>query len=252
MTDKKLIAFDLEIAKEIPEGCEDWRTIRPLGISCAAISFAAKYSEDSNPLQKLLFYHGNDNFPLSGAMTQFEVGMMIDAIHNLFHDNGYRFYRFLTWNGLSFDFDVLAEESGRYELCKELALDSIDMMFQIVCLRGYPVGMDKVAHGLGLHGKTEGMHGDLAPKMWDGTLEERVKVLEYVGQDAITTYEIYEAALKSGGVRWTSNSGKPMFVPIRKWLTVRECLELPTPDTSWMTNPRKREQYMEWIMNEKH
>ena len=31
----KVIAFDLEIVKEIPEGVE-WKDIRPLGISCAA------------------------------------------------------------------------------------------------------------------------------------------------------------------------------------------------------------------------
>ena len=35
MTDRKYLAFDLEIAREIPEG-GDWKANRPLGISCAA------------------------------------------------------------------------------------------------------------------------------------------------------------------------------------------------------------------------
>ena len=32
----KLLAFDLEIAKPLPEGCTDWKAHSPLGISCAA------------------------------------------------------------------------------------------------------------------------------------------------------------------------------------------------------------------------
>lgn len=33
----------------------------------------------------------------------------------------------LTWNGL--DFDILAEESGMVEECRQLALAHVDMMF---------------------------------------------------------------------------------------------------------------------------
>lgn len=32
----RYMVFDLEIAKEIPEGTKDWSALRPLGISCAA------------------------------------------------------------------------------------------------------------------------------------------------------------------------------------------------------------------------
>ena len=35
----KLASFDIEIATPIPENCKDWRTLGPLGISCAAIAF---------------------------------------------------------------------------------------------------------------------------------------------------------------------------------------------------------------------
>ncbi|MBF9685024.1 hypothetical protein IAI30_11480, partial [Streptococcus pseudopneumoniae] len=34
----KFAAFDIEIAKELPEGCKDWREFAPLGVSCAAIA----------------------------------------------------------------------------------------------------------------------------------------------------------------------------------------------------------------------
>ncbi len=32
----RYMAFDLEIARPLPEGGEDWKSIRPLGITCAA------------------------------------------------------------------------------------------------------------------------------------------------------------------------------------------------------------------------
>ena len=51
-------------------------------------------------------------------------------------------YTILTWNGLSFDFNVLAEESGMHDECAELALNHVDMMFHIFCLRGHYLGLD--------------------------------------------------------------------------------------------------------------
>ena len=36
----KYLAFDIEIAKDLPEGEPDWKQHRPLGITCAA-TFAA-------------------------------------------------------------------------------------------------------------------------------------------------------------------------------------------------------------------
>jgi hypothetical protein len=38
-----------------------------------------------------------------------------------------------------------------------------------------------------------------------------------------------------------------MVCAIDHWLTVEECLALPVPDTSWMTEPRPREAYYSWI-----
>ena len=36
MSTRKYLAFDIEIAKPLPEGIDDWKSVRPLGISCAA------------------------------------------------------------------------------------------------------------------------------------------------------------------------------------------------------------------------
>ena len=114
----KILAFDLEIVKDIPEGTKDWKDIRPLGISCAATF----YSQDSIPI---VWYHGMQNdIPQPGAMTKEELKAMMDYILNLYSLDD---VKPLTWNGLQFDFDVLAEESGMKQECVELALNHYDM-----------------------------------------------------------------------------------------------------------------------------
>jgi hypothetical protein len=232
---EKVLAFDLEIVKDIPQG-DDWKTIRPLGISCAAAC-------DNNSEDVLLWYHGwLDKTPIEGAMTKEELEPML----NYFKFRSGEGYKVLTWNGLQFDFDVLAEESGNYETCKQLALEHIDMMFQIFCLKGYPLGLNTVAHGLGLSGKTEGMHGDLAPQMWANSEEDRWKVLEYVKQGAITTWEVFLESSKRKSINWISRSGKYQYMTIPEWKSVSECLKYPEPDTSWMSSPMKRESFLEW------
>jgi len=47
-------------------------------------------------------------------------------------------YTLLTWNGLAFDFDVLSEESGDFDRCRDLALNHVDMMFQMPCFTSLP------------------------------------------------------------------------------------------------------------------
>jgi len=74
-------------------------------------------------------------------------------------------FTIVTWNGLSFDFDVLAEESGQLAECRQLALERIDMMFHIFCVKGFPVGLDNAARGTGIAGKPAGMSGVKAPQL---------------------------------------------------------------------------------------
>jgi len=232
----KVIAFDLEIVKDIPEGAL-WRDVRPLGISCAAFLL----SED--PLSEL-HYHSQTGLPISGAMDKHELEDLISLLENHVNVGG---YKIVTWNGLGFDFDVLAEESGMVEECKELALNHIDMMFQFFCIKGFPVGLDAVAKGLGLSGKMGGMSGALAPHLWASpNLRDRLKVLRYVHQDAVTTLEIFEKASEVGRIDWYTQKGKLSSCWLNGWKTVKECLELPVPDTSWMDNPISREEFYAW------
>lgn len=227
--DCRLLAFDLEIAKEIPEGETDWIAHRPLGISCAAIT-ADNYGA---------VWHGKPQ--LNEWQCREIVGHLLECF-----EQG---YRIVGWNSLSFDFLVLAEESGRSEECKFLAANHLDMMFQIFCLRGHVLGLDKAARGMRLTGKMEGMHGALAPELW--TAGEYQKVLDYLSQDVQITLELAKAVEYLGFLRWRSNSGKWVRQPIAHWQTVLECLEIPQPDTSWMTDPWPRSKFTGWLGGER-
>lgn len=230
----KYLAFDIEIFNEIPEGETDWKTHRPLGISCAA-------TESSDGLHKDLWANDDD---MSQPMTKEQCENLL--AHLRVADRAG--YKILTWNGLSFDFDILAEESGKKHLCAELALKHIDMMYHFLCLKGFPVGLDAVARGLGLGGKTEGMNGALAPQMWQNG--EYDKVLEYVAQDVRLTLDIAQAVDKGRGFGWTAKSGRWNTVSIPQWLTVVEAGNLEEPDTSWMSEPWPRSRFFEWMIPE--
>jgi len=155
-------------------------------------------------------------------------------------------YTVLTWNGLGFDFDILAEESGMLEECSRLALNHVDIMFHVFCQLGYPIALDRAAKAMGLAGKPEGMSGALAPRLWAAGKHQ--EVLEYVAQDARTTLELAQTCEQCGYLRWIAHSGniRTMALPTG-WLTVREAMALPQPDTSWMSNPWPRSKFTGWM-----
>ena len=240
----KFIAFDIETHKITPENEHNLDQYRPLGISCAA-------TFESGAVAPKLWFNSSDALdasPSSDAMTKEQCGKLVIYLQERLA-NG---YIPITWNGLKFDFDILAEESGLLSECSNLALSSIDMMFQFFMTKGFPVGISPVARGLGLEGKTEGMHGDLAPIMWSENLGSRLKVLEYVSQDARLTFQIAEKVLEKRHFSWVAKSGKTnvWYIDVRGWLTVKECLALPRPDQSWMSKPIPPEQFTSWMRHD--
>ncbi len=174
---RKYAAFDIETAADVPESASSWASYRPLGITCAAV-----FSDDAS---EATVWHGKnaDGSP-AARMSQEEAGQLVERLSQMVADG----YTLLTWNGLGFDFDILAEESGAQEECQELAREHVDMMFHVFCDRGFPVALDKAAEALRIPGKPEGMSGYLAPRLWaDGQHE---KVLGYVAEDVRIALDI--------------------------------------------------------------
>jgi hypothetical protein len=155
-------------------------------------------------------------------------------------------YKILTWNGLGFDFDILAEESDAAAPCRECALGHVDMMFHAFCFLGYPIALEKAAQGMGLPGKPAGMSGVKAPKLWaEGQFN---KVLDYVAQDVRVTLQIAQACEQRGSLQWITRKGTPSSMPLKSgWLSVKEALRLPMPDTSWMSASIPRRDFTAWL-----
>ncbi len=231
-TTRKYLAFDIETAK-LPEG--DWRSCRPLGISCAATLLA-----DSD--QPKLWHGGNDRARPADRMSREEAAELVRYLVERTKQG----CTVVTWNGVGFDLDVLAEESGLLETCRTLALAHVDMMFHVLCKLGYGVSLDAAARGMGVDGKPEGMNGKLAPSLWaEGKREE---VLRYVGQDVRTTLALATVCESCGVFRWVARSGRLRTMSLSQgWLAVEEALELPLPDTSWMDEPWSRTKFTAWM-----
>ena len=250
----KLLAFDLEIARPFVDG--EWRN-KDLGISCIGMASFDGTEHDCWTATDDAARHGNH------AMKSIGIDTMLITFQSYIE----RGYKLLSWNGLGFDFPMLYEyAAGQKELCKAIARDHYDLAFQMFCAKGFMIGLDTAAKGMGLSGKLEGMHGDMAPPMWAGTddvklaegIEERFSVkagsieaqdivLKYVQQDAVTTLEVIEKAMRRGYIHWTSRSDRPNDWRMGEILTVAECLALPEPDTSWMSESRTRDEYAGWL-----
>lgn len=157
-----------------------------------------------------------------------------------------------TWNGTNFDFQILAQFSGWSRVCAQLAIDAYDPMLQFLTTQGFPVGLNAVAVGFGLPGKTEGVDGLKAQQLWVGAQRDDCDlVLEYVKQDVRTTIEVVQriAGSKDGFVKWCTKKGWVKGVRIGQLCTVRECLELPTFEPVWI-HDLTRESLTSWVLKE--
>lgn len=234
---KKYLAFDIETAKVVPEG-QDLMACRPLGICCAA-------TLPSDGCSPILWYGQTEGSRTAGQMSQQAVVNLVRYLVGM-NDTG---YTILSWNGLGFDFDILAEESGLLEECRVLALGHVDMMYQVFCERGHRLGLQAAARGMGLEGKSAGITGAEAPRLWAAGDHQRV--LDYNAQDVRTTLELARKCEEQGFLQWITASGVPSRSPISLtpagWLTVHQAWLLPEPDTSWMDHPEPRSKFTGWL-----
>ncbi len=232
---RKYFAFDLETASTVER--DDWRTCRPLGVTCAA---AVASDAPGRPV----VWHGMTATGLPAARMSRDEARSVVADLRAYVEQG---YTLLTWNGAGFDFDVLAEEADAYPECRRLAHNHVDMMFHVLCEKGFPIGIDNVAKAMHIDGKPAGMSGQLAPSLWaKGQFQT---VLDYVTQDVRMALQIAEASEDANALQWVTRRGQTRTFGLKNgWLTVREANALPVPDTSWMTNPIDRSEILRWLM----
>jgi len=232
---RKYLAFDIETAKDVPGADFNWKPHRPLGISCAA-------ALPSDAREAILWHGKNPDGSPARQMSRAEAGALVEELARLVRLG----YTLLTWNGLGFDLDILAEESASLEACKELALNHVDMMFHVFCDLGYPVGLEKAAQGLKIPGKPPGMSGVLVPQLWQqGRYQE---VLQYVAQDVRIALQVAQKSEERRRFDWITRKGTLSSMDLtRGWLTVRDAAKLPKPDTSWMTHPMPRSDFTHWL-----
>jgi hypothetical protein len=267
----RYLAFDLEVASSFPTD-GDWRDHRPLGISCAAA-----YRSDG----KVMTWYGVIGDAGGGERKpsmSFEDCRRIVYNLAMHHLAG---YKIVTWNGLGFDFDVLAEECSAglagplYKTAiRNMALASVDLGFLMVCQMGFMIGLESCAKGLGLEGKMNGLSGDLAPILWTGggktitdeqrqaidvlnvnpgTKDAQELVLKYVQQDARTTGLVYEELIRQGEVTWTTRAGMRSK---RAWaprmgddglpIIVSDASDLPIPSYKGRPPLMDRNMFIEW------
>jgi len=231
----KYLAFDIETAKVLPDDASEWRRYRPLGIACAA----TLASDDSSPK----VWHGKTPTGSPAEKMRQQEAVALAEYLDRMADAG---YCIVTWNGLAFDFNILAEESTAKEICKRLAWNHVDMMFHVFCKQGYRVALDRAAQGMGVVGKTPGMSGILAPRLWaEGRYQE---VLDYVSQDVRITMNVAQKCQESRTFRWITQKGTRQQLDLPEgWLTAKAAFVLPDPDTSWMRNPASREDFIAWL-----
>ncbi|MCP4141086.1 MAG: hypothetical protein GY755_12535 [Chloroflexi bacterium] len=231
----KLISFDIEISKVLPDFSGNLFDYSPLGISCAAVAH-----------DDVKFWQGVPH------LTKEENQKMVRDLMSYAEEG----YTFVSWNGCGFDFRLLAEESGMVEECGDLAINHVDLMLLVTFKKGWFLGLNKALKGANIAEKVHDvelkngevlhdMHGGHAPKLWaDGEYDA---VLTYLRGDVEQTLSLAENVVERGEISWTSGSGKPQSVSVSKLLTVRECFDIREPDVSWMSNPPQREDFVKWI-----
>jgi hypothetical protein len=155
-------------------------------------------------------------------------------------------YTIATWNGVGFDFDILAEESGLLEECRRLALDHVDLMFHVLCQRGFGVSLACAARAMGLSAKENGINGMIVPRLWaEG---KRAKVLGYAARDAWVTLQLATMCEKEGCLCWATRTGKRQEMPLRRgWLSVRDAQKLPRPCNAWIHRYWSRRKWTAWM-----
>lgn len=188
---QKVIFFDLEISKQFQRG-QDPFLLSPLGV---IVAVTQEYWDEP------VVWNEEDFSVCSKNTLRALLGYLSARIKEG--------YKIVTWNGLSFDFRVLAEETDEYEKCIEIAnsIHHIDMMYHFFCMTGFPVSLANIAEGMELGSKESGIDGAMIPSLWKQKKYDLV--IDYAKRDVRLTAGIYtEININDKSkIYWLTNSG---------------------------------------------
>ena len=232
----KCVGFDIEIANVLRKFAT-WKEHRPLVLTC--IGLAPSDGE-------AIAYYNPEGYISRNRAIEIVLKLQWYA---------HKGYKIITWNGLGFDWVLLADTSGMKQECRRLAMSEshVDVMFNMFMALGYGVGLGTACKETIGRGKL--MSGKDAPTEWkDG---DRLQVLEYVKADAILTREIYQyLSLQAKPlIKWRTRKGYGNLKQMRAasdwnptW-SVHHTLNVspPPPLATFMTDPPTLTDYLgEW------
>jgi len=228
-----LLSFDIEISDvfDLRAG-EDINKYAPFHIAVAAT--AVDQGEE-----RLWYSVGPANKPLTN-MTKDTAREMLEYLLEM---QGLG-HMVCAWNGLSFDLRWIGHVAEDMTLAAQIAMKSYDPMFQFFNQKGFPVGLEPVAMGMGIR-RRKLMSSDQAPKRW--CAGDHQAVMDYVLNDCRLTNDVVKSIVRRKKVVWVTAKGDLKSEPMPRLKTVETVLKEPEPDQSWMSAPIPRRRFHEWF-----
>jgi hypothetical protein len=228
-----ILTFDIEITNEFDLlSGEDLEDYGPFDISVAATHIPGG--------EELLWMSRTPTGTPAASMATADARALLHYLKAK-QDDG---HDLVAWNGLSFDLRWIGHVANDLATARQVARRLYDPMYQFFKLKGYPVGLAKVAEGMGVPARKL-MNGADAPKHWRAGNHQLV--CDYVVGDVRLTASVTQAILQAKRIQWITMRGSRSSVPLPHLLPVEHCMRLPMPDQSWMDDPIEDDKFLHWL-----
>jgi hypothetical protein len=229
----QLLSFDVEISDvfELEED-EDLEKYAPFNISVASTVIHGGE-------ERLWYSKEEDGRPLVN-MTRSKARELLRYLLKMQEDG----YMVCAWNGLGFDLRWIGHVAEDPKLAAKVAMSLYDPMFQFFNQRGFPVGLAAVGKAMNIS-QQKPMSAADAPRHWQEGNHKAV--MDYVLGDSRMTNQIVAAIIQCQRVLWVTRNGTVSKEPMTALKTVRQVLQDPEPDQSWMSAPIPRAKFTHWL-----
>jgi hypothetical protein len=229
----KLLSFDIELSDVFELGKnEDIEKYAPFHISVAATAI-------HNGEERIWYSVDEEDRPALN-LTRERAHELLEYLEDMQQKE----FMVCAWNGLNFDLKWIGHQAGDMALAAHIALKSYDPMFQFFNQAGFPVGLGKVAEGMGIE-QEKLMDGADAPKKWHAGNHK--EVMDYCLGDCQMTNLIVRSIQEARQVKWVTGKGTISSKPMPRLKSVEEVIQDPDPDQSWMDKPLPKTKFYEWV-----